>query len=74
VRTDPAAWEQRFAGTGGALYGRALAGWKDSFARPGAKTKLPGFYLAGGGVHPGPGLPMAATSGRIAAQCVLTRR
>jgi 1-hydroxycarotenoid 3,4-desaturase len=74
VRTDPAAWEKRFAGTGGALYGRALAGWKDSFARPGAKTKLPGFYLAGGGVHPGPGLPMAATSGRIAAQCVLTRR
>jgi 1-hydroxycarotenoid 3,4-desaturase len=74
VRSDPAAWERRFAGTGGALYGRALAGWKDSFARPGAKTKLPGFYLAGGGVHPGPGLPMAATSGRIAAQCVLTRR
>jgi len=74
VRTDPAAWEQRFRGTGGALYGRALAGWKDSFARPGAKTKLPGFYLAGGGVHPGPGLPMAATSGRIAAECVLTRR
>ncbi len=74
VRSDPASWERRFAGTGGALYGRALAGWKDSFARPGAATKLPGFYLAGGGVHPGPGLPMAATSGRIAAQCVLTRR
>jgi len=74
VRTDPAGWTQKFPATGGALYGRALAGWRDSFARPGARTKLPGFYLAGGGVHPGPGLPMAATSGRLAAQCVLTRR
>jgi 1-hydroxycarotenoid 3,4-desaturase len=74
VRTDPAGWARKFPGTGGALYGRALAGWRDSFARPGARTKLPGFYLAGGGVHPGPGLPMAATSGRLAAECVLTFR
>jgi 1-hydroxycarotenoid 3,4-desaturase len=74
VRTDSAGWARKFPSTGGALYGRALTGWRDSFARPGARTRLPGFYLAGGGVHPGPGLPMAATSGRIAAQCVLTRR
>jgi 1-hydroxycarotenoid 3,4-desaturase len=70
--TGPQQWAQRFPGTGGALYGRALTGWRDSFARPGARTKLPGLYLAGGGVHPGPGLPMAATSGRLAAECVLT--
>jgi 1-hydroxycarotenoid 3,4-desaturase len=74
VQTAPAGWSRKFPATGGALYGRALAGWKDSFARPGAITKLPGLYLAGGGVHPGPGLPMAATSGRIAAQCVLKRK
>jgi 1-hydroxycarotenoid 3,4-desaturase len=74
IQTDPAAWSQKFPATEGALYGRALTNWKDSFARPGAVTKLPGFYLAGGGIHPGPGLPMAATSGRIAAQCVLTRK
>lgn len=70
--TAPQQWARRFPGTGGALYGRALTGWRDSFARPGARTRLPGLFLAGGGVHPGPGLPMAATSGRLAAACVLT--
>ncbi len=72
--TGPAEFGAKFPATGGALYGRALQGWRDSFARPGARTKLPGLYLAGGSVHPGPGLPMAAISGRIAANCVLTGR
>jgi 1-hydroxycarotenoid 3,4-desaturase len=70
-KTGPQAFEAMFQATGGALYGRALAGWRDSFARPGAKTKLPGFYLAGGAIHPGPGLPMAAISGRLAATRLL---
>jgi 1-hydroxycarotenoid 3,4-desaturase len=72
--TGPAEFGAKFPATGGALYGRALQGWRDSFARPGTRTKLPGLYLAGGSVHPGPGLPMAAISGRIAATCVLTGR
>jgi 1-hydroxycarotenoid 3,4-desaturase len=70
--TGPEQFAARFPQTGGALYGRALAGWRDSFQRPGAQSRLPGLVLAGGSVHPGPGLPMAAISGRIAAQCVLT--
>jgi 1-hydroxycarotenoid 3,4-desaturase len=74
MMTGPAEFGAKFPATGGALYGRALQGWRDPFARPGARTRLPGLYLAGGSVHPGPGLPMAAISGRIAANCVLTGR
>jgi 1-hydroxycarotenoid 3,4-desaturase len=74
IMTGPAQFGAKFPATGGALYGRALQGWRDPFARPGARTKLPGLVLAGGSVHPGPGLPMAAISGRIAANCVLTGR
>lgn len=41
------------------------------FSRSGARSKLPGLYLTGGSVHPGPGVPMAAISGRLAAEAVL---
>lgn len=70
-RTGPADWEQRFPATGGALYGQASHGWRASFSRPGTSTRLPGLYLAGGSVHPGPGVPMAALSGRVAARTLL---
>ncbi len=70
--TGPQEFAEAFPATGGALYGRALRSWRDPFARPGARTKLPGLFLAGGSVHPGPGLPMAAISGRHAAACVLS--
>jgi len=33
---------------------------------------VPGLFLAGGTVHPGPGVPMATLSGRIAAQTILS--
>ena len=67
VVTDPSGFEALFPATGGALYGPASHGWQASFNRSGARTKVPGLYLAGGSVHPGPGVPMAAMSGRLAA-------
>ena len=71
VVTTPEGFARLFPGSGGALYGRASHGTTGTFARPGAVTRLPGLYLAGGSVHPGPGIPMAAMSGRIAAARVL---
>jgi 1-hydroxycarotenoid 3,4-desaturase len=68
--TTPTDFERLFPGTGGALYGRASHGWLASFQRQGARGPVPGLYLAGGSVHPGPGVPMAALSGKLAAACL----
>lgn len=68
VRTSPAQWEARFPASGGALYGPAAHAWNATLKREGAASKIPGLYLAGGSVHPGAGVPMVATSGRMAAE------
>ena len=73
VLTTPAGFHQLFPGTGGALYGPASHGWMSSFRRPSAVSRLPGLFLAGGSVHPGPGVPMAAMSGQLAAATLLAR-
>lgn len=72
VATTPDGFNELFPGTGGALYGRANHGSMASFSRGGAATKIPGLYTAGGSVHPGPGIPMALMSGRLAAQRLLS--
>ncbi len=71
VRTTPADFERLFPGSAGALYGMATHGWMSAFARHGALSKIPGLYLAGGSVHPGPGVPMAAMSGLLAAATLM---
>jgi 1-hydroxycarotenoid 3,4-desaturase len=71
VVTTPQQFHQRFPATGGALYGQATHGWLSIFSRPGSASKVPGLFLAGGSAHPGPGVPMAALSGRLAAEAAL---
>jgi 1-hydroxycarotenoid 3,4-desaturase len=72
VATTPEGFATLFPATGGALYGQANHGPMTSFARPGSATRLPGLYLAGGSAHPGPGVPMATLSGRLAAARILS--
>ena len=72
VMTTPADFERLFPGTGGALYGPATHGWRASFRRAGARSRVPGLYFAGGSTHPGPGVPMAALSGRLAAATLMS--
>jgi 1-hydroxycarotenoid 3,4-desaturase len=69
--TRPQDFEALFPASGGALYGRASHGPLASFARPPARSRVRGLYLAGGSAHPGAGVPMAALSGRLAARALL---
>ena len=71
LRTTPSDFAHRFPATGGALYGPASQGWRSAFTRCGARSRIPGLYLAGGSTHPGPGVPMAALSGHLAAASLL---
>ena len=65
--TTPKMRAERFPGTLGAIYGQSPEGTFAAFQRPTAQTGLPGLYLAGGGAHPGAGVPMALLSGKHAA-------
>jgi len=69
--TTPNDFAKRYPGTGGALYGPAMHGWRAAFRRSGNATRIPGLFVAGGSVHPGSGVPMAATAGKLCAAEVL---
>lgn len=70
----PRRFESLFPGSAGALYGQSPQGLTAALARPRARSGLRGLYLTGGGTHPGAGVPMAALSGKHAAQAILADR
>ncbi|MFN3824386.1 MAG: 1-hydroxycarotenoid 3,4-desaturase CrtD [Pseudorhodobacter sp.] len=72
VLTGPSGFARMFPGSEGAIYGRSPEGPMAAFRRPPARTALAGLYIAGGGAHPGAGLPMAARSGLHAAEAIRT--
>jgi 1-hydroxycarotenoid 3,4-desaturase len=74
IMTTPEGFERLFPASGGALYGPVTHGAFATFQRAGARTRVPGLYLAGGTSHPSAGVPMAAISGRLAAAAVMEDR
>ena len=70
--TMPGDFDRAFPASDGSLYGLSPHGMMATFHRPTARTRLPGLYLAGGGAHPGAGIPMACLSGRHAAATILS--
>lgn len=70
--TGPHSFDALFPASNGSLYGRSPAGMMAAFARPTARTAMAGLYLAGGGAHPGAGVPMATLSAAHAADAMIS--
>lgn len=70
----PARLSRAYPGSSGAIYGASPEGTLAAFRRPTARTRVPGLYLAGGGAHPGAGVPMAMLSGRHAVETIWADR
>jgi 1-hydroxycarotenoid 3,4-desaturase len=71
IQKTPVDFHHRYPSTGGSLYGSKTHGWLTPFRRQASRSKTPGLYLSGGSVHPGPGIPMATISGRLAAEALM---
>ena len=69
--TTPHHFANLFPASEGSLYGQSPHGMIAAFRRPKSKTVIPGLYLAGGGAHPGAGIPMATLSARHAVEEIL---
>lgn len=67
-------FSEMFPGSKGALYGQSSHQLTASLKRPTARSGIPGLYLAGGGCHPGAGVPMAALSAKHAVAAIVNDR
>lgn len=70
--TTPRQFNALCPASGGSLYGRSPHGMMATFKRPTARSRIKRLYLAGGGCHPGAGIPMATLSGKHAAEAILS--
>lgn len=68
----PTALAARYPYSRGAIYGASSNDRFAAFRRaPNAVTGVPGLFIAGGGAHPGGGMPMVIRSGHTAADAAL---
>ena len=67
----PLDFEDRYSLYAGSAFGLAPLFTQSSVFRPRMKSEeIDGLYFAGAGTHPGGGVPIVITSGRLAADCM----
>ncbi|WP_309385965.1 phytoene desaturase family protein [Cerasicoccus frondis] len=64
----PAYLRDAYGAWRGAIYGPASNDRRSAFLRLGIRAPAPGVFFAGGSTHPGGGMPLVLTSGRLAAE------
>ena len=69
--TTPFEFDKLFPGSSGSLYGRSPHGINSTFKKPLSQSQIKGLLVAGGGTHPGAGVPMACQSGKHAVETIL---
>jgi phytoene desaturase len=71
---DPRLIESKTSSFGGALYGNASNNRYAAFLRhANFSSKIKGLYFCGGSVHPGGGIPLCLSSGKIVSEIILER-
>jgi phytoene desaturase len=63
----PVDFAERYGSRLGSIYGPSSNTRLQAFLRPPNRTRVAGLFFAGGGSHPGGGIPLVTLSGRIAA-------
>lgn len=72
VALSPRTLAERTGAIGGAIYGESADSFRGAlFRRPNRHPTIPNLAFAGGGVHPGGGVPLAALSARHAVDILL---
>ncbi len=71
---DPRLIESKTSSFGGSLYGNASNNRYAAFLRhANFSSKIKGLYFCGGSVHPGGGIPLCLSSGKIVSEIILER-
>lgn len=71
---DPRLIESKTSSFGGSLYGNASNNRYAAFLRhANFSTKIKGLYFCGGSVHPGGGIPLCLSSGKIVSEIIIER-
>ena len=70
ILRSPADLERLTMTPGGSIYGSSSNGARAAFLRPANRSPVPGLYLVGGSAHPGGGLPLVMSSGKIVAEMI----